>query len=190
MRDDRPERERYQRASLAEQIGGELDTLARNPKLLLVVLVVVGGALAFRIITPSPVAVADLRPGDCLYVRIAAPGLVTDERSIGDDARVAASLFGGGAERAACDQSHSHEVSAVFPVALEPPSVTTATALRPDPRCDAAFAAYAGQALEGSGLATQLLLPDADAWGNGQRQAVCLVYRADGHYMPARLSAG
>jgi hypothetical protein len=192
MRDDRPERERYQRASLAEQLGNELESLARNPKVLLVFVIVVGGAIAFRIITPSPVAVADLRPGDCLYVRTAAPGLVTEDRPIGPDPAVAQSLLGGGAERAACDQSHSHEVSAVFPIegGGDPPAVTTATALRPDPRCDAAFVGYAGRALEGSGLVTSLLVPDADAWRRGLRQAVCLVYRVDGHYMPARLSAG
>ena len=112
---------------------------------------------------------------------------------------MAGALLAGEAERAACDASHGHEVSAIVVPALETlaPGVTAAPldharmqALA-EPLCDAAFEAYVGRALDGSRYITFPVVPDTDAavgWVIGGRRTVCVVARADGQWMdhPAR----
>jgi putative regulator of septum formation len=139
----------------------------------------------------------NLEVGDCLYVRAVADQ--SSDRPIGEPHDVAGALLAGEAERAACDASHGHEVSAVVVPALE----TLAPGATPTlldhaqmqaltgPLCDAAFAAYVGHALSGSRYITFPVVPDTDAaagWAAGGRRTVCLVARADGQWMdhPAR----
>lgn len=139
----------------------------------------------------------DLVVGDCLFVRTSTAA--DDVRPIGTTDEVSHVLLAGGAERAACDASHGHEVSAIVVPELATPAPSAlpllldAAAIRrvAAPLCEAAFASYVGRTLAGSTYITFPAVPDADgaeAWLDGGRHTVCLVARADGAWMhhPAR----
>ena len=96
-------------------------------------------------------------------------------------------LFLGGAERAGCDASHSHEVADAWVlddslVAAYPGQGELTQ--REQARCEAAFEAYVGRASEG-------LVARADGRGaaarpngtTGSRVAVCLVGNRDGSFL-------
>ena len=157
MRDDRREREKYGRASIAEQLGGELAVLRRNTPLLALIAALIGGWLILTLSEPPPVRVGEARAGDCLYIH--ALDADTDNaggRPIGSDGAVISALFRGGAERAGCDASHSHEVADAW--VLDDPLVAAypgqgELTRREQARCEAAFEAYVGRASDGSSLA-------------------------------------
>jgi len=149
--------------------------------------------------TGARVTPADLQVGDCLFVRVVASQ--SDARPVGEPHDVAGALLAGGAERAGCDASHGHEVSAIVvpPVPSTAPGevlplldhdqMEAATA----PLCDAAFASYVGHALEGSRYVTFPVVPDTDggaAWVADGRRTICVVARSDGQWMdhPAHAS--
>ena len=60
MRNERRERDRYPRASLREQLGGEARTLLGNTPLVILLLVLVGGWLVLTLTRPETVAVGEL----------------------------------------------------------------------------------------------------------------------------------
>lgn len=189
MRDDRPEKERYRRASLAEQIGGELATLRHNRPLIWLLVALVGGWAILTITRPENLEVARLGAGDCLYIRAADAD--TDSptgRPIGSEAAAVTALFDSGAERAPCTGSHSHEVAEAFMLDEEPLAGPYpgqgALADRYRDRCEAAFATHVGRATEGSSLSLIVAIPTPRAWERGARAGACLVARADGRFLP------
>jgi hypothetical protein len=131
-----------------------------------------------------------------------------DARPIGPAGDVETIVMAGQAERAGCQASHGHEVSAVVPLpavlaaasgaaasgATAPPPGAGSTepleALRPtvQKRCDDAFEGYVGKAAPGSIYETFAALPTTAQWQAGENVAVCLVARRDGRWMayPAR----
>jgi Septum formation len=155
----------------------------------------VGAVLwALRGVTVGP---DDLAVGDCLYVPAVADQ--TSDRPIGEPHDVAAALIVEGGERAACDASHGHEVSAI----VAAPTFSGSPGASGDlpnhdqmeglaaPLCEAAFGAYVGRPLEGSTYVTFPVVPDSEhaaAWVASGKPTVCLVARSDGQWMnhPAR----
>ena len=87
------ERDRYGRASLGERLADIPEWFRTHRSITLVVAFLVGGMLLVRFLQPDYVAIADVRPGDCLYAREGFSGFV---------------------ERGRCEVDHSHEVSGVF----------------------------------------------------------------------------
>ena len=182
------ERDRYGRASLSEQLAGELHALRGQPWLILVLLFVVGGGVVLLLLRPQVVKVTSIATGDCLYIRSAdansqgaGPG-----RRIGTDTGVILALYEDGAERASCDMSHSHEVAAVprfaeNAVAPYPGSGALTDRLRAS--CEAAFQAYVGRPSDGSAFDLVIAVPPEDAWTNGIRVGACLVGRGDGEFL-------
>jgi hypothetical protein len=181
------ERDRYPRMTLRDQLEELLDWVRGHP-LVVVAVVIVAVYVVTQLILPSPTArLQDLRVGDCLYVRTSASTeLGSGVRPIGDATAVGASLLSGGADRAGCDASHGHEVSALIDLA-EPPSMSpTSPAL--DIACDGVFESYVGHAPGSSLYETYAVVPGAPQWDAGIHRAVCLIARADGQWMdrPAR----
>jgi hypothetical protein len=187
MRDDRRERERYPRASIAEQVRGELAIVRRSPPLLALVVALVGGWLILTLTRPQPFHVDAARAGDCLYIHAAdADTGNTGGRPIGSDGAVVSSLFLGGAERAGCDASHSHEVADAWVLGNPPDAAYPGQGeltRREEARCEAAFEAYVGRASEGSSLALTVAVPPPGSWEDGSRVAVCLVRNRDGSFL-------
>jgi hypothetical protein len=185
------ERERYPRATLREQLGDEWASFAANRRLQVAIAAVLIVFVGLRILTPQTVAFDDVRAGDCLFIRTAAAQQLVADEPVGGLDEVRASLRGG-AERASCDLSHSHEVvlastrgdEAGTPYPREGPLVDEAT-----PACAAAAEAYLGRPLEGSGYVTIVVVPDEPGWDAGGRTVVCLLQRADGRFMDHRAGA-
>jgi hypothetical protein len=189
MKDDRPERERYQRASLADQLRDELANLRRQPRLLLLLGLIIGGFVVLRILEPAVVQVEDLRTGDCIYIPTPGSGEVDSTRPIGLVADQVYGLFQAGAERAPCDGSHSHEVAGVFrfdDLAGEAYPGLAALASREQAACEAAFASYVGRPTAGSALDLVIAVPRDVDWPEGRRAGVCMVSRADGQFLTSR----
>ena len=189
MRDERPEKERYQHASLWEQARDELLNLWHQPKVLLVIGLIVGGWLVLQLTTPAVVKLEELAVGDCIYVPTSSSGEVDAIRPIGSGIDVVAGLYRAGAERAPCDGSHGHEVAAVF--LFEEPAGAPfpgATALEQGQRpvCEAAFEAFVGRPVAGSALQVTLAVPGETAWDDGRRAGACLVNNADGSFLSGR----
>jgi hypothetical protein len=187
MRDDRREREKYARASIIEQVGDELAILRRNKPVMALLVALVGGWLILTVSRPQSIKASDLRAGDCLYVHAADAD--TDSptgRQIGSDGMVVSSLFRGGAERAPCDASHSHEVADAWvlddPLVADYPGQGELTQ-REQARCEAAFETYVGRASEGSSLALTVAVPPPADWDDGARNAACLVANRDGTFL-------
>jgi hypothetical protein len=191
MRDERPEKKRYQRASLLDQFRDELRNLRRQPRLLILLGVLFGGFVLLKVLEPPVVQVEGLQVGDCLYVPNPGAGEVQGVRAIGSSADVVYGLLQAGAERAPCDGSHGHEVAAVFRLedaadAPYPgPGVLTD---RERPACEAAFATYVGRPPTGSIFELAIAVPRDTDWATGRRAGACLVSRVDGSFMdrPAR----
>ena len=187
MRDDRRERERYARASIAEQVRGELAIVRRSPPLLALLLALVGGWLILTVTRPQPFRVGEARAGDCLYIHATDADTGNNGgRAIGSDGAVISALFLGGAERAPCDASHSHEVADAWVlddslVAAYPGQGELTQ--REQARCEAAFESYVGRASEGSSLALTVAVPPPGSWADGSRVAACLVGNRDGSFL-------
>ena len=185
------ERDRYGRASIGEQLAGELHALRRHPGVILVAVLVFGGGAVLALTRPQLVDVNGLAVGDCLYVHAADaqndPG--TTGRRIGTDSAIVDSLYSSGAERASCDMSHSHEVAAVwkedgnaaapYPGADQLSRVHLAA-------CQAAFEAYVGHPVDGSELDFVVAVPTEGAWSDAVRSGACLVEQADGGFLSSR----
>jgi Septum formation len=189
MGDERPEKERYQRASLLDQVRDELVNLWHQPKVLLVIAVIVGGWLVLQLTTPAVVKLEELAVGDCIYVPTSTSGEIDAIRPIGSAIDVVGGLYRAGAERAPCDGSHGHEVAAVFlleePVGAPFPGAVALEA-RQRPVCEAAFEPFVGRPMDGSALQLTLAVPGEAAWDDGRRVGVCLVNNADGSFLTGR----
>jgi hypothetical protein len=190
MPDDRRERDRYGRASLGEQLGGELRSLRRNPALIILLIVLGGGWLFLTISRPEEVRIGNLKAGDCLYIHAAdADPQAASGRMIGSDGAVTTALFEEGAERASCDLSHSHEVADAWilddPVGSPYPGQAE-LANRYRARCESAFAAYVGHPVDGSIYGLTIAVPTPAAWERGAIAAACLVSQGDGTYLHDR----
>lgn len=188
---DRPERERYRRASWAEQATDAIDGLRSHPGVVAFLLIAVAGWAFLVFTTPQALRVGELRPGDCVYIHAAdaEPG-VPGARQTGSDGGVVAALYAEGAERAGCDASHGHEVIATL-VAPEsqgtPYPGATALAAAHAAACDAAFADRVGGTAADQGLAMIVAVPPPGSWDDGQRTVVCLAGRADGQFLSGPL---
>lgn len=187
MPDDRREREKYGRASLREQLAGEVAALLDNTPLVILITVIVGGWLVLTFTRPETLAVGELTAGDCLYIRAADAD--TDPgggRPIGSDAAAVDALFRSGAERAGCDASHSHEVAEAWvlddPLVAPYPGQAALTG-REQARCEAAFERHVGRASAGSTLALTVAVPPEGAWDEGARVGACLVSARDGTFL-------
>jgi hypothetical protein len=185
------ERDRYGRASLREQLVGELRALRRHPGVILVAVLVFGGGAALLLTRPQIVQATGLAVGDCLYIHAADaqtdPG--SSGRRIGSDSAVVDALYADGAERASCDMSHSHEVAAVWRedgnAAAPYPGAGELAGMHLD-ACKAAFAAYVGHPVDGSALDFVVAVPTEGAWSNAVRSGACLVDQADGGFLSGR----
>ena len=188
--DERPERERYRTASWAERIGGELRGMRAHPGVVIVALLVVGGGVFLNLVRPQVLGVRDLTAGVCLDIRAAdADRLsVTGGRRIGSSRAAVDALYAQGAERAGCDQSHSHEVISTVEFAenaVAPYPGATVLVDRIRDGCVADFAAYVGHPLDGSELDLVVAVPDETAWTSPTRAGACLVARRDGDFLSA-----
>jgi hypothetical protein len=187
MRDDRPEREKYARASILEQVGGELATLRGNRPVQVLLAVLIGGWLLLTVTRPQALHVGDVRAGDCLYVH--ALDADTDNpagRPIGSDGGVISALFLGGAERAGCDASHSHEVADAWvledSLVADYPGQGELTT-RERSRCEAAFERHVGRPVAESSFQLTIAVPPPADWADGARNAVCLLANRDGSFL-------
>jgi hypothetical protein len=182
--DDSPEDTRYRHASFSEQARDAWSGFIHNRALVGVVLVLVGGWIALRLLTPTPVTLDELKPGDCLYVRAGDPDVGPP---VGTAGEVQARLADAGAEYAECGLSHSHEVVGVVPVPGDAPwPGLAALHERADPACDDAFGALPAGWREVLDLV--VVVPSEAGWADGGRLAACLVQRADRAFLdrPAR----
>jgi len=180
------ERDRYGRASIAERIGGLWEAFRANRTAQVVVAVALGVVLALRLVSPQVMRIPDLRVGDCVYIRAGTPDVDPTGRQVGDEGAVRASLRAEGAELAACDLSHSHEVSALFTVddpTGAPYPGEAALLERELGRCLEIFGPFVGRALEGSIYDTTVVVPGADGWSGGDRHGVCLIVLRNGRFM-------
>ena len=191
------ERARYGRRSWGERLGDVLAWPAAHRVATVLIIAFLAVGAWFFASRAGGLRAADLAIGDCLFVRTAA---AQDEvRPIGEPAVVSDTLLAGGVERAGCNASHGHEVSAIVVPALPSAApgdigtlldrgeIQSLTA----PLCDAAFEAFVGRPMAGSRFTTFPVAPDAEgaaAWVAGGRRTVCLVARSDGAWMdhPAR----
>ncbi len=187
MRDERRERDKYGRASLREQLGSEIAALRRNPPLIWLLVALVGGWAILTVTRPQALAVTQLRTGDCVYIH--APDADTDTpggRAIGSELGALGALYEQGAERSACDASHSHEVALAWilgdGLTASYPGQAALT-VRERERCEAAFTAHVGRPSEGSTFALVIAVPTPTAWAASVRAAACLVARADGAFL-------
>lgn len=183
------ERDRYRRASIAEQLGGELHALRGHPGIILVAVLVLGGGAVLAVLRPQVVQVTALAAGDCLYVHAADAQADGPGRQIVTDTAIVDGLYAAGAERASCGLSHSHEVAATF--VLEENAVASYPGAgvldeRQLAACEAAVAAYVGHPLEGSAFDVLVAVPTEDAWTDAIRTGACLVERRDGRFMDQR----
>jgi hypothetical protein len=192
VRDDRREKDKYGHMSLAEQVGDEVRAFWRAKPLVILVAFLVGGWLILTITKPEPLPVERIAAGDCLYIH--ALDAAADDpagRAIGSDTQILASLYRGGAERAPCDGSHSHEAADAWLLggaAGSPYPGTAALLADARPRCEAAFERHVGRSADGSAFALTIAVPPEPGWERGTRAVVCLVSRDDGSFLsgPAR----
>jgi hypothetical protein len=191
MRDDRPERERYRRAPLREQLGGEVRSFLDHTPLVVLVACLLGGWLLLIVMRPEVVPVTRLAAGDCLYIH--APDADPDNPA-GRANGAITGLYAGGADRAGCDRSHSHEVVDAWAlddaVTAEYPG-EAALRNRATAGCEAAFNSLVGRPSNGSSLALVVAVPPARTWEAGGRVVACLVANEDGSFLdrPASGSA-
>lgn len=181
------ERDRYARASLREQAGDLVASLRRHPGVVAILVVVFGGWLVLNLTTPAPLRVDDLQAGDCLYIHAADAD--TDSptgRPAGSSTSAVAALYSGGAEKASCDGSHSHEVLLQTTLAdgagTEYPG-RDALVERTRVACEAAFTQYVGRPPQGSAMELIVAVPPDASWTDGVRSAPCLVGDPKGQFL-------
>jgi Septum formation len=173
------ERDRYRRASWAEQLREGALSFWRNRTARIVTAILLVGFLLLTVLTPEVVKLSALAVGDCIYLRPPGTGDSIGPQKIAGTAADLQRYDVG--ERASCDLSHSHEVSAVFVVGSPGDAYLGLDALvgAYGARCDAAFEPYVGRVATASRYATALAVPSTDAWRDGARYGVCLVFNAD-----------
>jgi hypothetical protein len=181
------ELDHYKRASLREQAADLVVTLRRNPAVVVIAGIVLGGWLLLSLMTPTPLRVHQLADGDCLYIHaVDADTDSPDGRPAGTSTGAVAALYDAGAEKATCDGSHSHEVvmQTVFADAdgVAYPGSGTLTA-RNRALCEAAFEAHVGVPSADSELSLVIAVPNQVAWDAGVRAAPCLVGTSDGQFL-------
>lgn len=188
-----PERDRYQQASLGEQLGDLLGWFRSHRFISVVLLIFAVGWLAQIVAPQRPTGPTDLAVGDCLFAQTSdATRIGPGARPIGVPVAVEAVVMVGSAERAPCDDSHGHEVSAIVPLAdlPVPPSEDVMASLRAlvQSTCDAEFDGFVGAPAGASIYETFAAVPTEVGWQAGERTALCLVARVDGQWMstPAR----
>jgi hypothetical protein len=173
------ERDRYRRASWAEQVREGFLGFWRSRTARIVAAILLVGFLLLRVTTPEVIRMSELAANDCIYLRPAgASDPVAPARVAGTPAELERYDL---AERASCDLSHSHEVSAVFTVG-EPGDAYLSLGAMTDAyggTCVAAFEPYIGRAADGSRYVTALAIPSVNAWRDGVRSAACLVFNGD-----------
>lgn len=182
------ESDRYQRASLGERLGDLLGWFRSHRFVSVVLLLFAVGWLAQIVAPQRPTGPTDLAVGDCLFARTLDANLIgPGVRPIGDPADVEAIVMVGGAERAPCDGSHGHEVSALVSLAdLPVPSagdVIASLRAHVQPKCDAEFDGFVGAPAGASIYETLAAVPTEAGWQAGERSALCLVARKDGQWM-------
>lgn len=202
------ESDRYPHETVRQQLEDVVGWFPAHPNGTAAILLLGGLLLVWRLITPWGVlGLADLRPGECLYVRTASARSTLDARP-GNPDEVRAALVVYGAEPAPCDGSHTHEVAGLVdldehdgsdvPGATEaagaPPAFDRAVLLaQAEDACAAALPAYLDLA-PGTSSTTWVgfaVIPTERQWAEGTRVAACLVTAADGRFptVPARGSA-
>jgi len=190
------ERDRYRREDLRERLTDLVGWFPAHRTGSTVIAIIVTILLVMRLVTPSIVHLAELRVGDCLFVLTSSSGDVgPSARPAGEPLEVRRILATSGAERAPCDGSHSHEVSAVVDLgrdAAGPYPGEGALTARAEATCADAFASYVGHPQDGSAFDTVPVVPVGRDWASGARTAVCLVYARSGAFLdrPARASGG
>ena len=178
------ERDRYRKASWGEQAREAILDFWRNRTARIIAAILLAGFLLVRLTAPSTVTLSEVVVGDCIYLR--PPGI---EDLAADAAQVASTVDQletfSSAERAACNLSHSHEVSAAFTTGAAGDAYPGFTALldRYRARCPEAFAGYVGHPEEGSRFATAVAVPSVDTWKDGQRYGLCLVFNTDRSFL-------
>ena len=178
------ERDRYRKASWGEQAREAIVDFWRNRTARIIAAILLAGFLLVRLTAPSTVTLSEVVVGDCIYLR--PPGI---EDLAADAAQVASTVDQletfSSAERAACNLSHSHEVSAAFTTGAAGDAYPGFTALldRYRVRCPEAFAGYVGHPEEGSRFATAVAVPSVDTWKDGQRYGLCLVFNTDRSFL-------
>jgi hypothetical protein len=188
------ERDRYGRKSIAETFRDGVGWFPTHRTASVAILTLLGMLAMLAILRPAQVGLGDLRVGDCLFIRTSSAGDVAPgARPAGSSTDVGLALLAGGGSRAACDQSHGHEVSAVIALGnVQADSFPGRDALlaRVTPACPAAFPGYVGRPLEGSSFVTFGVAPDQGSWTRGIRSGACLVGLASGAFFgyPARQS--
>jgi hypothetical protein len=181
------ERDRYARASLREQAGDLVASLRRHPGLVVVMVLVLGGLVLLTLWTPDAVKVGNVQTGDCLYIHAADADTDTPTgRPAGSSSAAVAALYAQGAEKAACDGSHSHEV--VLQTVFPDPAGTAYPGQdvlreRNQAACEAAFEEHVGRPADGSSLELVVAVPGEKAWENGVRAAPCLVGDPKGQFL-------
>jgi hypothetical protein len=174
------ERDHYPRASLGEQIREGLLGFWRNRAARLIAAALLGGFLILRLLTPQIVPFAELRTGDCVYLRPPGPAeLTTSVQPVPDT--TADLLSYEVAERADCNLSHSHEVTDAFSLGAAATSYPGVDALVASggSRCAAAFEPFVGRGHDNSAYTTALAVPAIAAWEAGARYGVCFVFNRD-----------
>ena len=178
--------DRYPHASWRERLGNEARSLSHHPGIIVIAVLIIGGWLFLQLSAPKVLRIGDLAIGECLYIPVS--GGQDLDVTTGSEAQFLGVLYGSGAERAACDGSHSHEVLATWtypdaagaafpgPIALEQGKAEA---------CEAAFTRYVGVPSEGSQYTWALGTPDQPSWDAGVRTAVCLLYHRDQAFMQA-----
>jgi hypothetical protein len=180
--------DRYPRATLRdrlEELVGSAGTHPGRTAVLAVIVLLIGVSMLNG---PRPARLEALVVGDCLYARTAASTAIgAGGRPIGEPLEVEAIIAAGGAEYAACDSSHGHEVASIVDVAEVVAAAASRGALRAavQSSCDAAFVGYVGRSADGSELETFVVLPTESQLDGGASSAVCLVARRDGQWLSA-----
>ncbi len=173
------ERDRYGRASAGEQFRGAFLSFWRNRTARILAAIILTVGLILLLLTPEIVPLSRVAGGDCLYLRPPGPSDLDIQPQI-PGSPIELAPFDE-VERASCDLSHSHEVSAVFAVGAAGDAYPGLTALvdANGPRCGPAFEAYVGRALAGSRYGTAVWVPSDATWGHGVRTGACVVFSAD-----------
>jgi hypothetical protein len=189
MSDDRPERERYRRAGFTDQVRDGILGLRQHPGIVLLIVVVVGGFAFVRLTTPTADRFETFNTGDCVYIRAGTGDNLGGGRAIGTASEISDVLYRDGAERAACEMSHSHEFADVFPFSEsfgDPYPGTGALQERQQAACETAFETFVGHAVMGSQLELTVVVPTQSAWDAGRRVGACLVSRVDGSFLSGK----
>lgn len=160
--------DRYERASPRERVLGALGWFRSHRIAGAIVVLFALGWIAQLLAPQRPATPADLAVGDCLYARTSAwMDTGPDARPIGPEGDVEAIVMAGQAERAGCEASHGHEVSALVPL-------PSAAAMAPGRGGSVEAASGSGAPAPGSGVTGMpgVPVPSAGAGGADPLEAI------------------